>query len=241
MPVGATLADLLRRTRIEARHSTNAGAGISSDGQIREMLARIQEVEWLDHPWRHLRVRRDITTADGANLYDWPLDLAFDRVIYAFVKWGESWRPLSPGITEVEYNNQAEGEKQDPPRRWDYREGNKLELWPTPTQALTVRLWGIKTLGPLVADGDIATLDDRLLILLAAAELLTQQKAPDAAAKLTAANRVRAALKGHGTKSKVGSFLSGQRRGFDYERGSRLEVVRGIGSVQWDGSGAWAE
>jgi hypothetical protein len=241
MATGTNLAELLRRVRAEARHSPNAGSGINADSTIREMLARIQRVEWMDRPWRHLRVRREITTVAGQHLYAWPADLAFDRVVYAFVQWGTDWLPLNPGVTEADYNVLAEGERQDPPKRWDYREGNSLELWPTPATTMTIRLWGIKALGPLVADSDTAALDDDLLVLMAAAELLAQQKAPDAQAKLAAANRVRSSLLGNPNKSKVGSFLAGQRRGFHSSIGSRLEVVRGVGSVQWDGSGAWAE
>lgn len=241
MPTGTNLAELLRRLRAEARHARNAGAGLNADDTLREMLARIQRTEWLDRAWRHMRVRREITTAEGQYLYDWPADLAFDRVVYGFVLWGNSWCPLAPGIGEAEYNIREEGEGQDPPKRWDYREGNKLELWPAPLTAMTVRLWGIKTLGPLVADDDTADLDDDLLVLLGAAELLAQQKAPDAPAKLAAANRIRTALLGNASKARVGSFLAGQRRGFNAAGGSRLEVVRGVGSVQWDGTGVWAE
>lgn len=241
MSTGTNLAELLRRVRAEARHSVNAGAGLNADSTIREMIARVQRVEWMSFHWRHLRVRREITTAEGQYLYDWPSDLAYDRVVYGFVLWGQTWQRLEPGIGEGDYNSRAEGEVQDPPRRWDYREGNQLELWPTPATAMTVRLWGIKALPPLVADADTAVLDDDLIVLLAAAELLAQQKAPDAQAKLTSANRVRAALLGNSNKNKVGSFLAGQRRGFSTSGGSRLEVVRGVGSVQWDGSGVWAE
>lgn len=241
MPVGTNLAALLVMLRAEARHSPNAAAGLNADATLRQTLARVQRSEWVEHGWRHLRVRRGVTTAAGSTTYAWPSDLAFDRVVYAFVQWGTEWIPLEHGISEADYNALAEGVEQDPPRRWDYREGNTLELWPTPASALTVRLWGYKALAPLVQDSDLADIDDDLLVLVAAAELLAQQKAPDAQAKQAAANRRRAALLGNASKNKIGSFLAGQRHTMTPGNRSRLDVVRGIGSVSWDGSGTWGE
>lgn len=239
MAYGTSLAELLVKTRAEARHSANAGAGLNSDATLRQMLSRIQETEYLERDWRHMRVRRDISTVADERIYDWPADLAFDRATHAWVQWGNEWRLLSPGIDESHYNHLAPGVKQDPPRQWDRTEDNKIELWPTPATAMTFRLCGIKSLSPLVADGDTADLDDVLLYLLAAAELLALQKAPDAGAKLTAANRRRNALIGSGDKKRSYSFLSGQMRGFGGRVGSRLHVVNGQGSITWDGSAVW--
>lgn len=239
MAYGVSLAALLVKVRAEARHSANAGAGLNADGSIRQMLARIQETEYLEREWRHLRVRRNITTVPDQRIYDWPSDLSWERATHCWVKWGNQWQLVLPGIDEGDYNSLDVGVQQDPPRRWDLTEDNKLELWPTPATEMSVRLCGIKALGPLVADTDTADLDDVLLYLLAAAELLAVQKAPDAQAKMAAANRRRASLVGLAKKDRELSFLAGQRRGFGSSPGSRLEVTRGRGTIAWDSGGVW--
>lgn len=238
MAYGVSLAQLLVEMRAEARHSASAAAGINADASLRQMLARVQRTEWLSREWEHLKIRRDIVLVPGQRTYDWPADLSFDRATHAWVKWGNEWRFVAPGITESEYNHLDVGGEQDPVQRWGRTEDNHVEVWPTPATEATFRLCGIKALGPLVADGDVAALDSDLLVLLGAAELLVQQKAPDARVKAEAAQRVRNMLVGNADKPKVRSFLAGQRRGFGDSTGSRLEVTKGRGSMTWD-SGVW--
>ena len=52
----------------------------------------------------------------------------------------------------------------------------------------TLRLRGVKTLSALVALDDTADLDDQLVVLFSAAELLARQKSGDAQLKLAQAN-----------------------------------------------------
>lgn len=245
MALGTTLAGLLVMLRAEARLSQSVAAGINNDLTLRTLLARHQDNLWLARDWKHLEVSRDIETQGGTRLYTWPSDLSFDRAVVAKVKWSGQWMDLSFGINEPDYNEMDPdlGTEQDPARRWDFAEGDKMEMWPTPaTDGTIVRLVGTKALPPLVADGDTAILDDRLIVLFAAAELLALQKAPDAQAKLSAANMRLLALSGRQAKRKVHSMLAGQRRGFGHGGGTELRVINGRGSaVTWDGSGLWGE
>ena len=67
------------------------------------------------------------------------------------------------------------GAAQDPPLQWQLREGLQYEIWPPPaTDGTLIRIKGIKTIAPLVADGDLAEIDDQLIILFSAAEALTR-------------------------------------------------------------------
>lgn len=246
MALGANLAGLLGMLRAEARLTQNVGAGLNADITHRVLLARHQDDLWMLEGWKHLEVSRDITTDAGVRLYTWPVDLAFDRAVSVKAKWSSLWIDLSGGIDERHYNevDPEQDSRQDPVRAWDLAEGNVLELWPLPASTGTmVRLTGTKALPPLVADSDVAIMDDRLIVLYAAAELLALQKAPDAPAKLAAANRRLLALRGNMNKNKVRSFLAGQGRGFGGVRpSSELRIIGGRGSIgAWDGPVEWAE
>ncbi|CAK0773596.1 hypothetical protein WCLP8_5030006 [uncultured Gammaproteobacteria bacterium] len=72
----------------------------------------------------------------------------------------------------------ANGQRDDPVRAWKMihtgvRE--QLELWPVPASAGTLRLHGLLALPALVAEADVAILDDRMLVLFAAAEFVADK------------------------------------------------------------------
>jgi hypothetical protein len=242
MALGTNLATLLGMLRAEARLTQSVAAGLNADQTHRVLLARHQDDLWTNFDWKHLLVDRDVVMQSGVRLYAFPADLSYDRTHRAQVKWGYQWRDLTDGVDESHYNqiDPDLGATQDPPMAWDLREGNVLEVWPTPaTDGTVLRLTGTLALPPLVADSDTAILDDRLIVLLAAAEILAVQKAPDAQAKQTAAQRRLLALRGNASKMRRASFLNGQRRGFGGAVGSRMEVVKGRGSITWDSGGTW--
>jgi hypothetical protein len=192
---GATLAALLTGLRAETRVSLNVAHNIQvRDTQIYQ-LQRVQEQLADDYTWPHLRVYRYIQLSTGQRYYD-PTgclkydntntlvaagDMSIDNVSKVFVRDGSVWRPIDPGITEEHFNayNSDTAEASWPPRRWDMAETNQIELWPIPSLPSDLvngenllRLHGIRNLGPLKADTDTADLDDRLLTLMAAAEIL---------------------------------------------------------------------
>ena len=84
-----------------------------------------------------------------------------------------------------------------------------------------IRFKALKKLDPLVAVTDTAELDDNLIVLFAAAEVLARTKAADAQAKLAQANTHYARLKGKGVK--YDRFIYGG--GLD--RGERLRIIGG--------------
>jgi hypothetical protein len=74
----------------------------------------------------------------------------------------------------------------------------------------------------MVNDSDVAMLDDNLIVLFAAAEMLARAKSDDAQGKMSAANELFTKLKGSGIKNDVfvmgggmpvegQSFLNGAR------------------------------
>lgn len=185
MAIGATLAEMVTGVRAEAMQSVNSALGRNTDPLYIEILQRLQRQLWYDFAWPHLRVDRSIALAAGQRYYDFPVDLALDRIESVHVKWSGLWRPLEPGIGLAEYNayDSDLDVRSEPAMRWAPQENDQFEVWPVPaSNAMTLRFGGIKNLAPLVNPADTASLDRDLLVLLAAAEVVAESKSPRAAA-----------------------------------------------------------
>ena len=197
MARGTQLRTLLADLRAEVGHATSTNLGDATQEMMLTLLERVQRRLWSEWSWPFLQVKRDISLAVGQRYYDMPSDVALERIERAEVKDGGLWRRLIWGISDSDYS--AYDSDQDtrswPPLKWDAYEGDQLEIWPTPSQGVnattgngTLRLRGVKTLSVLVALDDRADLDDQLIVLFAAAELLARQKSGDAQLKLAQAN-----------------------------------------------------
>lgn len=206
MARGTTLIKLIDDLRAEARLSQNPAHNAQArDAQMRQ-LQRVQEWLWADFTWPHLRVERQIPIVTGQRYYDLPDDLDVDRVEKAEIFASGTWVPLYGGIDGRHYAafNSDLDQRSWPPRAWKLGEGNDIELWPISDQDSAadtregyLKLTGIRRLKPLIADGDRADLDDIMLVLYAAAEILAAAGSKDAQLKLDQANRRYARLRGN--------------------------------------------
>jgi hypothetical protein len=203
---GKTLIKLLDEYRSEARVSMNPAHNAQQrDPQI-ALLQRIQEWLWNDFTWPHLRVERFDMLQAGQRYYDTPDDMDIDRIEKIEVRDGTRLRCLLPGIDEKHLNayDPVMDVRVDPARRWRISEDEQVEIWPLPatdadptTLEGQIKFTGIRTLRPLVADADKADLDNRLIVLYAAAETLAASGAKDANLKLSQANKLYAKLRGN--------------------------------------------
>ena len=218
MARGKTLLKLLQDLRAEIRASGNAAHNASArEGQV-VLLNRVQEDIYDRHDWPMLRIERTLDVQAGQRYYDTPGDINIDRLECIEVRYGQQWCPLHYGINADHYSawDSDLDERSWPVERWQIYEDEQIELWPVPaanadTVSLDGRLkiTGIKKLQPLVADDDVAMLDDRLIVLFAAAESLAASGAKDAAAKLDAAQKRERMLTSNLSKIKTFS-LSGR-------------------------------
>jgi hypothetical protein len=213
MARGTTLQELVTMVREEAGHSTNAGLGQNTLDGLKQKIRRQQVVLWQEHEWPHLRVERDIVLQAGQRYYAPPTDLSLNhRIDLVHVFHDGRWQTVDPGITLDQYNylDSDADVRQDPVLRWELYEAEQIEVWPIPkTNGIKLRLQGTRNLRALVADGDTADLDDRLITLFVAAELLAKQKSDDAGPKLSMAQRLLTKLKGN--NSKIRTFMVGDR------------------------------
>ena len=109
-------------------------------------------------------------------------------------------------------------ERSWPVERWQVYEGEQIELWPIPaddanTTSLEgrIKVVGIRSPRPLVDDADRADLDDRLIVLYAAAEALAARGADDAGVKLQLAQQREATLIGNMSKIKNFTLYGGAK------------------------------
>lgn len=200
-----TLVKLLDDLRSEARISLNPAHNAQARPAQVKLLQRIQERLWEDFAWGHLRVERQIACQAGQRYYETPAGMQIDRIEKIEIFSDGGWRKVQPGIDGEHYAtwNSDLDQRSWPPRRWKIREDEDVEIWPIAdknadeaTREGFFKFTGIRDLNPLVADDDRADLDDRLLVLYGAAELLAASGAKDASLKLDAANAHYARLRG---------------------------------------------
>ena len=201
---GKTLGSLVEDLRAETRRSLNP----AHNSQVRDTqvktLQHVQEWLWQDFTWPHLRVQRDIPLQAGQRYYDMPEDLDIDRIEKVEVRYNGMWMRLEVGVSASQYF-QYDSDllvRAWPVTNWQIYEDEQVEVWPIPDTDMdaatlegTLRFTGIKKLSPLVDDSDRADLDSRLIILYAAADILTAQGSKDGQLKLSQANKIYARLR----------------------------------------------
>lgn len=199
MAYNTALTDLRRMLRAEVGQSLNPLQGANAQGQYDMALDRTQKELWEQYEWPHLLYSIDMALAAGQRLYAYPVGMPYDAILRAYVQDGTQYQPLDfliPMDCYAQYG--GEGGQSWPPRRWQNvptvaagvtNPIGKIELWPVPNKVGSLRFQGQAPVNNLVADADRAVLDDNLITLFAAAEILAAQKAENAALKLQKANQ----------------------------------------------------
>lgn len=218
MARNVSLGVLIDDLRAEAGHSLQANLGIQMRDVLIKVLQRQQRRLWEDYDWTFLRVERDVAVAAGQRYYNFPTDLTLERIEKVEFKYGDRWLPMSYGIGRREYDTHDSDRdvRAFPVERWKEADNDQIEIWPIPTQngstATTtnvLRFAGIRKLRPLVAEADLADLDDTLLVLYSAAEILAREKSSDARLKLEMAEAHYKRLKARNAKSETFSLADG--------------------------------
>lgn len=201
MALGVTLLDLRNKLLAETVQSLSPGQTIALRDTYNLQLRRTQEEQWRMFEWPHLRLFKDVALSAGVRFYDYPRGLPFDAVSKIHYQEGSFWRPMRYGVTPEDYSVfGGENQQSWPPQKWmtrpTYNETTgrtdpvgQFEIWPVPNRAGTIRFEGQAPLNPLVNDSDEAILDDTLIVLFAAAEVLANQKAEGAQLKLQKAQQ----------------------------------------------------
>ena len=189
MARGTALSDLITQLRAEAGHSVLAAAGVDNKPALVQILNRVQEVLYDDFNWPFKTIMPFLNLTAGGRYYSLPSSIDFEHIVRVAVYFADQPSGIDKGISYPEYAvfDSEQDERSSPVQRWDIKyvtSVEKLEVWPIPddnTQKL--QFFGQQKLVKMVADGDVAMLDDSLIVLTCAAELLARQKDEDAPLK----------------------------------------------------------
>lgn len=193
MARGKQLQEVVAQLRAETGRNQSVAVGTSEVDNLKEHLRRMQELLYDDYDWPFLTIERSVDLQAGQRFYDFPSDLNYDRLNAVKFKYGNVYCDVERGITFDDYStyDSPEGVRSSPLIKWDIRNTGtveQLEAWPIPNEDGTLHFFGTKNLSALIEDDDRLDLDDRLVVLFAAAEILARQKSPDAKNKLDLAN-----------------------------------------------------
>lgn len=191
MARGTQLISLVTMLRAELRRSVNPSVGVEDLYELKQVLNRNYQTLWWAHDWPHLcRFFAPIALAAGQQFYDMPTGLGYERIKAAAVRFSGQYQAVTRGISFPQYaiSDPADANTSDPILNWDVRFGNgvseQIEVWPVPASNLqALRFFGYATDPKLVNDADLCLIDDNLLVLTCAAEILTGTKSADATLK----------------------------------------------------------
>lgn len=180
-----SLGSLTVQLRRELKIAESASLGRNTRETHAYYLRKTQQRLHAEYTWPFMRIYRDVVMQAGQRNYAFPADLDPQDVINATVKYSSTFAPLEYGITPLDYNarNSDLDQRNDPVVKWQlYRDpttnGDMFEAWPIPASngGSTVRFHGIKLLGALIADADVCDLDDLLIVLYAAVDLVPDKE-----------------------------------------------------------------
>jgi hypothetical protein len=247
MALRTTLVRLLDDLRAECRLSLNPAHNPQDRERQVKLLQRKQEWLWNDFAWPHLRVDRFLDLNAGQRYYDLSAvvdeqgaargDLDLLRITSVQVRDTVAYAPMIPHIGAAQYatHDSELGTRAWPATHWRISEDEQMEIWPVPDQSFypdtlegRIKITGIRNLRPLIADDDRADLDDRLIVLHAAAEYLAADGAKDAQIKLDQANALYLKLRGQLMPRKTFSMFVDRNR--PWRRGRPIAVYRPPGT-----------
>ena len=179
MARGTQLLQLVTMLRNESNRDDSVAVGVDETPALKQILRRWQNTLYERHDWPHLRTVFDrISLQAGQRYYDFPSDLNFDRIEDVAVWQSGVPLPITKGIGFNEYASyDSESDvRADPALRWDVRwTGTKeqIEVWPVPaSNNYSLQFIGIRKCRSLIENSDVCDLDDHMIVLFAAAELL---------------------------------------------------------------------
>lgn len=221
MALGTQLQLIVEMVRDEARLSSATSQGIDHLQQIKRLIRRTHIMLADSYEWAHLKLAMGnavLTIGGDQQFYTFPATLNADRPFVVHLHLNDVWTRLEPGIAPERYNEiDSYGTGRGDPLLWDWNGSTGIEVWPVPSLAGgELHFTGTKKANALVSDTDPADIDDILLSLQVAAEILAGNNQEAAAKlKLAAANmrlsQIRAS-KSNASRIVIGGMPAGTGR-----------------------------
>lgn len=207
-------SQLIYDLRAELGRSVDPATGVSDLPSLKQTLQRNYETIYDSYDWPHLTVTAAVTLNAGQRYYDFPATIDYDKVDDIRLFWNALPVNIDRGISLDDmgiYDSEAD-QRMDPPLKWDVRyEANKevMEIWPIPAGAgSSIRFKGKKKFAQLVDDADVCLIDDKVVVLASAVELLPEKSRQAMQAKLAAAQARLVSTKAN-SKQNTGSVRIG--------------------------------
>ena len=200
MARGTQFSQLVYMLRAQLRRSTNVNVGVDDLPELKAAINSQYAQQWARYDWPFLcGFFPALPLQAGQRYYQLPTGLTYDRIKEVTVYFsgvpqrvergihfqdyvlfnpdGGSAQGAFTGAFTQEFQPGATGAYSDPVLRWDIRAGTagqeQLEVWPVPSSnSQFMRFWGYLASPYLVNDSDQCWLDDLLVVLYAASDLL---------------------------------------------------------------------
>lgn len=196
MARGTAFSELILQLRAELRRSQSPAVGVEDLASLKQTLNHTIDVvaHMKDWPFLHRKFDR-ITLQAGQRYYDMPAGLDLDRITFQKIKYGGSWYDICRGIAFDDYVgfDPEDNERSDPALKYDVVNidgDEQIEIWPLPASDHYLYFEGYLSVPKLVNDTDTCPLDDTIVVLFAAAELMQTVSKEEAAAKRDLANEL---------------------------------------------------
>ena len=244
MALNTTLAELVLMLKSEIGDSLVAGT--QKDPTYKRLLATKQKLLAAEFDFPYLEDRWDVAAPAGSRYLTIPAadvlgvaySIDFTRPMVVTRLWNRKYEPLEYGIGTDEYNvyNSDLLDQTDPFQRWRWLQASNLatpnpvitqrfEVWPINATAQTIRFSGQRLLSPLLVDSDKADVDDLVLVLSCAVEILTRSKQQDAQLRLQNALKRLQQMRAAYPEQEDQPAVFGGMRQFDREWRRRVPLV----------------
>ncbi len=182
-----TFNEVIQMTRAEASLSTNTSRGIDHLEHIKQIIRRnvVTLAEQFD--WQHLELKKESAVSRtllqaGLRTYTFPTAVNPLKIERVWVKWGSVWQRVDYGVKHDHFSalDPDADQRSDPITNWDYYSDTEYEVWPLPASdgvangANEVAFEGQRKTDALVENADRVDMDDIVISLMSAAELLAE-------------------------------------------------------------------
>lgn len=177
-------------TMLKAEIGDFAGTNTVRDAELYQLMSNKQLELVMEYDWSFMQGRWDAPVAANQQLVTWPTvtdegltaTINFDEIDKMEVLYNQVYQPMLYGIGSAQYNfsnYQLLGQTLDPISNWreaadpsDAVNPLKFEVWPVPSTTQTVRITGERQPTLISGAGIKVDLDDMLVTLGVAADVL---------------------------------------------------------------------
>ena len=239
--LNTALSDIRKMLKSYVGDSRTVGS--QQDSTYDSLLASKQSLLAAEFDFAFLEDRWDVAALAATRYYLMPsvdvdgnsftLDISREFKVYSL--FNRVYHRLEYGISMENYNwlNSDLGLGVDPAQRWRWIQNSavpsqRFEIWPMPMTSgvQTIRFVGSRKLNPLVSDTDKADLDDELLALSVAVDLLLKKEGREAQTRAIDAQRRLAQLRSaYPQKQPVPAIFGGGDDGEERQRLAGIKIV----------------